>query len=651
MSEVDDILAPGGALSRVLQGYEPRQAQLSLAREVEAALKRGHHLVAEAGTGTGKTLAYLVPALLSGRTVVISTATKNLQEQVFFKDLPLLNELGLQRKVALLKGRSNYLCRARFNRFEAQPLFDAPEDAVSWPALRDWAGRTSTGDRAETELPDQWAAWARLSTTSESCAGSRCTEFERCHVTVARRKAAESQLIVVNHALFFADLALRAKGAQADLSLSVLPDYEAVVFDEAHALDEVATEAFGVAASSSRLYGLSQDAMRVAQRPDERAGLVATLALSLKEQSDAFFARASLTLALGDGAQVRLSEAMAKPLRDEAGPLLNALSTLAAACGQSSEEQSLDDVLYEAIERRAQEAAAALSFILERADPKYVYSAQQRGRAVWLKGAPIEAGTFLSQHLYEACDTTIFTSATLATTGAKPFDWAMSRLGLKGKDTRTLKVESPFDYQRQAALYLPNRLAEPNTPQFIDDAALEVERLCELTDGRAFVLFTSLKAMEAVYQRVANRLPGQVLKQGDRPRHALLESFVERPSVLFASQSFWEGVDVPGDALSLVIIDKLPFAPPNEPVTAARIEALSASGVDAFDAYQVPQAALALRQGFGRLIRTATDRGIVALLDVRVTRRRYGAAFLSALPNAQRHVTFEGVERFWLTPG
>ena len=641
--DVEGLLGTRGALRAAMPQFELRPPQVALARAVEAALENGTHLVAEAGTGTGKTLAYLVPAVLSGKKIIISTATRNLQDQIFFKDIPLLRDaVGLRFEAALLKGRANYLCANRFEAFERAPLFASPDDALHFGELRTWAMQTQTGDRAESALPDDWPSWSQLSTNSDNCLGGRCPLYEGCFVTKARRLAEASQIIVVNHALFFADLSLRIRGAED--GLRVLPRYDAVIFDEAHALEDVATEHFGVGVSSGALLQLGSDAVK-------HRGTSSALGLKLRDAAHGFFRDVQRTFFLdgreGDGGDARLNAQKMEPLRERAAPLLKALGALAAMTSGAEGELG-------AVFRRASEAALHLEYLLRADDPATVYWAQHKGRSTSLKGAPIDIGQTLAKRLYAAVDTVVFTSATLcapAVSGREgSFDFAIERFGLGGRAWKTLRVDSPFDWPRQAALYLPPQLPEPSAPGFADAAELEIQRLLELTGGRAFVLFTSLRAMEAMHARLAPRLPGQVLLQGQRPRRALLEAFTAQPSVLFASQSFWEGVDVPGDALSLVIIDKLPFAPPNEPLTAARIEAIKARGGEPFDSFQVPQAALALRQGFGRLIRSRTDRGIVALLDVRATKKRYGKALLDALPPARRFSQFDDVAQWYRTP-
>ncbi len=624
------LLGPGGELSKALPGYEHRPSQLELAREIERVLETRGTLLAEAGTGTGKTLAYLVPAALSGRKVVVSTATKTLQDQVFQKDIPLLRDtVGLPFEAAYLKGRNNYLCAHRFEAFDKSPAFATREEAALWPGLRDWALGTQTGDRAEADLPDAFAAWRQLSTTSETCLGSRCPLFEPCFVTRARRRAENADVLVVNHHLFFADLALKSRpGADG---AAVLPRYEAVVFDEAHALEDVATDYFGVQVSSFRVDDLATDALSALPPSDERSGMLSALALTVRARAEALFtaAPAVLGVAANEGA-VRLTPETGARLSAAADQFGEALAGLAALAAGGDEPELVS------VRRRAGELAEELRFVLEASAENHVYWAEPRGRGLSLRAAPIEVADELQKRLYGSVDTVVFTSATLTAQGK--FDFFARRMGvsLAGEGVRALAVGSPFDFERQAALYLPTHLPEPNDPEFPRAVADEVVALAEVTGGRAFVLFTSLRNMEAVHRLAAPRLACRALLQGERPKAALLDAFRAEPSVLFAAHSFWEGVDVPGAALSLVIIDKLPFASPGDPLVAARIDAHRARGEDPFSAYQVPDAAIALRQGFGRLIRTRSDRGVVALLDRRVTSRAYGRAFLASLPKMRR---------------
>lgn len=624
---VDDILGPNGALAAAMPGYEHRPEQLALARAVERALNDRHCLMAEAGTGTGKTLAYLAAAVLCGRKVVVSTATKTLQEQIFFKDIPLLRKSGLSFDAAYLKGRSNYLCLQRFEKFDQRPEFASRDDAKLWPALREWALQTETGDRAELELPDGFATWPLLSTTPDTCLGTQCALYEPCHVTRARRRAESALIVVVNHHLFFADLAIRS-GSGGE---GVLPPYEAVIFDEAHALEDAATEFFGMQVSNWRFDDLVADAVKALPATDERASTLGSLAIRLSGLAQELFTSLGPTLGIKGDGSMRLEARMLKPLESRVNDVIAAASALASASSGNEPELS-------AVSRRASDLSQQLDFIRQGDSHDHVYWAESRGRGLFLRAAPIDIAKELQSRLYSTGQTAIFTSATLATDSR--FDYFAGRVGLQGEGapagTERLAVASPFHYPSQAALYVPDHLPEPNDPGFVEAVAEHIAKLVDITSGRAFALFTSLRNLDAAHQMLRHRLPFQVLKQGDKPKLVLLEQFKRQPSVLFAAHSFWEGVDVAGDALSLVVIDKLPFAAPNDPLVAARIQQLEERGEDAFNAYQVPRAAIALRQGFGRLIRTKTDRGIVAVLDRRLRAKAYGRTLLRSLPAAKR---------------
>ena len=641
---VDGILGPEGALAAALPGFEHRPEQLEVSRAVERAFEARQVLLAEAGTGTGKTLAYLVPAILSGRRVVISTGTKNLQEQIFGKDIPLLRDvLGLPFHAAYLKGRSNYLCLHRYEAKAAAPSFDRPEEAVLWPRLVAWAERTQTGDRAELDLPEDFAGWRELSTTSEECLGSRCPHYEACFVTRMRREAEACDVLVVNHHLFFADLALKARpGAKGE---GVLPRYEAVVFDEAHALEEIASDYFGVQVSSFRLEDFVGDAQRALGPGDPLGGTLSALAARLRWHSEGFFRDVSQRLRLQREGAVRLAPRTLAEL-PELDEVLDVLASIGAATGREDSPELL------ALSRRSEEIAEQLEHITRSEDPGHVYWAEARGRGVFLRAAPIEVGEDLRRTLYASVDTIVFTSATL--TAGNRFDFFRRRVGLEESvetaSAETVSVASPFDYPNQAALYAPAHLPDPNAPHYAEAVADELVALAEITGGRAFALFTSLRNMEAAWRAARDRLPYQVLLQGERPKSALLEAFRAEPSVLFASHSFWEGVDVPGDALSLVVIDKLPFGSPSDPRVAARIELLRERGEDPFSAFQLPEAAIALRQGFGRLIRSSRDRGVVAVLDPRLHARSYGRSLLRSLPPARRVGDLDAL-REWFDAG
>jgi ATP-dependent DNA helicase DinG len=650
---VEAILGPGGALARALPAYEHREDQLRLAREVAVALHDRSYLVAEAGTGTGKTLAYLLPAALSGRKVIVSTATKALQEQIWLRDLPLVaGACGVEVRAAYLKGRANYWCLTRGERFAAAPTFASREEAALWPGLLAWARRTATGDRAEVDLPDQYLAWREVSATGETCLGRECERYDECFVTQARARAAEADVVLVNHHLFFADLAMRTSRA----GVEVLPGYEAVIFDEAHALPEVASDYFGLSVSSWRIEELARDAERAAGDRPDLAALLKARTGELVRAGERFFAplaagvrgqtpggggrggRGRRGAAAEPDVRATLSEALLGPLAAEQAALDEALEEVRGMLADAESPPLL------AIARRAAELRVELKAVTAMAEPSRVYFAEARGRGLFLRAVPVQVGEELRERLYGFLDTAVFTSATLAAQGS--FGYFRDQVGLAGRELAELRLAGPFDYRRQAALVVPAGMPEPSSPDFPAAAARAVEELCAITGGRAFVLCTSVRMMRAL-RDLSSGLPYPLLLQGELPKHRLLEEFRREPSVLFATQSFWEGVDVPGDALSLVIIDKLPFAPPGDPVLAARLRALEADGRDGFSELSVPQAALALRQGFGRLIRTRTDRGIVAVLDPRLTGRGYGRAFLATLPPAPLHRSLDQVRAWW----
>ncbi|HET9594592.1 MAG TPA: ATP-dependent DNA helicase [Anaeromyxobacteraceae bacterium] len=643
------VLGPDGALSRALPGYEHRGDQLALAREVARALDERRYLVAEAGTGTGKTLAYLVPVALSGRKVVVSTATKTLQEQIWSRDLPLLaGKAGVEVHAAYLKGRGNYYCLERGAKFAERPMFESRSEAALWPGVQEWARSTTTGDRSELDLPDAYGAWREISATGETCLGRDCPRYEECFVNVARARAAAADVVLVNHHLFFADLAMRTSRA----GVEVLPSYEAVVFDEAHALEDVATEYFGLMVSSWRMEELARDAERaVADRPDLQA-LVKERAGELRKASERFFG--ALAEGLRGGARWGASPRARGGSGDLKVPLdPRVLEPLAR--DQARLDAALDDVrdvfaeaeqaLLAGLSRRAGELRVELASVTAMKEPSRVYFAELRGRGVFLRAAPVNVAEELVDRLYRRVDTAVFTSATLAAGGR--LDYFRREVGLAPEfDVTEAVYPGPFDYRRQAALVVPDGLPEPSAPAFFEAAAAAVRELVEVTQGRAFVLSTSTRGMNLLREALSD-LPYALLLQGERPKGKLLEAFRERPSVLFATQSFWEGVDVPGDALSLVVIDKLPFAPPNDPVVAARVRALEAEGRDAFSELSVPAAALALKQGFGRLVRTRTDRGIVAVLDRRLVAKSYGRTFLATLPPAPLLRSVAAARRWW----
>ncbi|MBI1355364.1 MAG: DEAD/DEAH box helicase [Acidobacteria bacterium] len=629
-----DFFRRGGLLASWHPQYEYRHGQLDMAHEVELALAESKHLIVEAGTGTGKTLAYLLPTLASGRRVIISTGTKNLQEQLFYKDVPFIEQHWERPlRVAYMKGRQNYLCREKLYEAEKRPILSGFDEIEEFALIKAWEPETETGDRAELkQLRQDSGTWHKLDARRELCAGSKCPHFERCFITKMHQRAAEADLIIVNHHLFFADLALRE-----DDFASIIPDYQAVIFDEAHEIEEVAGQHFGVQLSNYRLEELARDVRNVAHQNDcGSPGLDRAIDL-LAGRAMAFFA---LFERIEGRKAFRDREGFRERFKDEYSGLLGAVQTLEAALKLIPQQP--DPVL--PLERRCSEVETALRLLFEEHDERYVYWMERRGRGVFLQATPIDVAGLLSERLFEQVPTVVLTSATLAVDGS--FDYLRDRLGVT--EARELIVPGHFDYATQALLYVASELPDPRSVQFTQRAADEALALLRASRGRAFVLFTSYQQMRAVYEIVSFALEYPCLLQGTAPNSALLEEFRSTPgAVLFATASFWQGVDVPGEQLSLVIIDKLPFAAPSDPVVEARIKAIRQAGGNPFVEYQIPDAVLTLKQGFGRLIRSSKDRGVLALLDSRVVKQSYGRIFLDSLPDYQFSTERADVVRFF----
>jgi len=637
---MQEVFGPGGLLERCMTaGYEHRAAQLEMAETVHEAFQSRRHAIVEAGTGTGKTLAYLLPAISSGRRVVISTATKSLQEQLYQKDVPFLQKyFAPNLKVAVMKGRSNFLCKAKLHQMADQPMLRGMEEIDAFRQIRDWSKFTEAGDRSElTFLADDSELWPRLDARRETCTGQKCSNFNECFVTQMHQRAKEADLIIVNHALFFADLALK----QDDFG-QILPEYGAVVFDEAHEIEDTASDYFGRQISNFRFEELARDADVALRLLHLGTPSLLRRTQRIRERSRAFFevfparegrfpfARAERAAFLEQNREAY----------DELAQALKGLETEFAATAQKPEELLR-------LSRRSFELRQEMSFLFESNEGNFVYWFERRNKGVFLAATPIDVSQILREKLFEQFDTVILTSATLTVGGR--FDYIRQRLGLDHAKEKALPPE--FDYGKQALLYLPKKMPDVRDAGFSGKATDEIVELLELSQGRAFCLFTSYAQMNDLYERIRTRVDFPLLLQGTAPRSVLLERFKNTPgAVLFATASFWQGVDVPGEQLSCVIVDKLPFAVPSDPIVAARVKALEEDGRNAFGEYQVPQAVLALKQGFGRLIRTKTDRGILALLDTRIQRMAYGKIFLESLPAYRKTQELAEVARFMEAP-
>lgn len=633
---IAEIFAPGGMLEKCMpQGYEHRGSQLEMAEILEQAFQKKRHAIVEAGTGTGKTLAYLVPAIRSGRRVVISTATKSLQEQLFTKDIPFLQKhFAPDLKVAVMKGRSNFLCRQKVHWMEGQPALKGLDEVDWFAQIADWEKLTETGDRAELNfLPDDADLWHRLDARREACTGQKCPEFNRCFITAMHQRAAQADIVIVNHHLFFADLALR----QDDFG-SILPEYAAVIFDEAHEIEDVAGSYFGRGISNYRFEELARDAEQALRMTREGSAALLRRVTRIKERSRNFFDAFPQREGRSPFEQAEREQFIAHNRESYDGVLraLKALETEIAALPGKSEELIN-------IARRSFELRGETEFLMETAERNYVYWMERRNKGIFLAATPIDVSGILREQLFERFETVVLTSATLAVAGR--FDFLRQRLGFSNGLERVLPTE--FDYRAQALLYIPSRMPDVRDAAFPEKATQEITRLIEITEGRAFCLFTSLSQMKEIYGRVRKAVDFPLLLQGTSPRPALLEKFRNTPNaVLFATSSFWQGVDVPGEQLSCVIVDRLPFAVPSDPVVAARVRALQEEGRNPFAEYQVPEAVLALKQGFGRLIRARTDRGVLAILDNRIERMQYGKIFLASLPEYSITREIADVERF-----
>ena len=632
---MQEIFGPEGLIAQTHPEYEYRPGQIQMAEAVMRAFEDQHHLIVEAGTGTGKTLAYLVPAVaaaLSGRgRVIVSTGTKNLQEQLMDKDIPFLqNVLPSKFTATCMKGRNNYVCLTRLGRAENAPVLEGLEEVDYFEQVSHWARSSTHGDRAELrDLPESLSFWRHIDARSETCLGQKCLDYDPCFITRMRQRAIESDIVVVNHHLFFADLALR-NGAYG----SVLPEYSAVILDEAHLIEDVASEYFGAQVSNYQVDDLLHDVASQRIENDEVDREVTKSAARAERLAENFWM--GFREGRGDEGRYpiipgtfakrsREGEIVSTPLGDLYVSFDGALARL---------ETTLDALRDKPVEienlvRRIRQLRFDLQFVVTGSDRKFVYWFERRGRGIFLRASPIDVAGLLEDKLFSEVGTVVLTSATLSSAGN--FSFIRERLGLD--KARDLIAASSFDFEQQAVLYLPTQMPDPRSPEWAKAAAAEVIRILNATDGRAFVLSTSLSGMQSLYDLVMPEVDYYCLVQGSASKGQLLERFRETPnSVLFATSSFWQGVDVRGEQLSCVIIDKLPFAVPTDPLVAARQRYIEQQGGSSFHEYSVPQAIIALKQGLGRLIRSTTDKGVLAVLDPRLRTKGYGRLFLQSLP-------------------
>ena len=632
-SRCADLLGADGPFSEVLPGFAPREAQIQMAAAVEKALAQKSSLVVEAGTGIGKTLAYLVPAMLSGERVIISTGTKTLQDQLYFRDLPLVRDaLGESIKTALLKGRANYLCLHRMMIARAEGRLPSREAVAELEAVTDWSAKTIDGDLSiASVLTEESGLLPLVTSTADNCLGSECPQFEDCYVARARREAQDADIVVVNHHLLFADMAIKQSGFG-----EVLPGASAFIVDEAHQAPETASRFFSVSLSARQINELCRDFLAESAEVSGSMGIlrepVADCLQKLKEIqlviSDRMPERGSWQELVGD-VQVRTA---LQQLDQSIHGIAAAVTDLAGRA------RGMDGCIERLME---------LQLWLDRFDAEQsageVRWFEKRGRGFAIHITPLEVSTPFNAFRENLDAAWLFTSATLSVGG--DFGHFTAQMGLE--DAQTLQLDSPFDYPNNAMMWLPDHLPEPRDAEFVPALLEDVIPLLEASQGRAFLLFTSHRALRRAAELLADRVSFPLFVQGEQPRSVLLEQFRQSgEGVLLGSSSFWEGVDVIGDALSLVVMDKLPFAAPDDPVMEARSDLLRKSGGNPFIQLYLPQAVISLKQGAGRLIRDVNDRGALVICDPRIQTKSYGRVFRDSLPPMRQAADHSEVEKF-----
>ena len=632
---IESILEKDGLLARSLQGFEFRPSQLQMALLIKDSIGNNIPALIEAGTGTGKTFGYLVPVILSGKKSVISTGTKNLQEQIYFKDIPLLNKAAhLNIDAVMMKGRENYLCLHKYHQYISQLSLLETSQTKKIGKLKEWLKKTEFADRGEIPwLSDDDTLWSALSSSSDQCLGSECLFSDKCFLGKLRSRAARAKIIIVNHHLFFADMKVK-KGGFGE----IIPRFQVAVFDEAHTIEEIATAYFGESLSTRQLTDLMGDLkketkkMRGVDRSRMEKGVASIQAgIELLKGALAGYEKK------GRLDQKTLSNLSQGPAREiDRGLKLVYKDTNLTRLKNTPLQPLLD---------RAGEIDSLLEEILKQRGSNWLNWYERRKRSLILHSSPLDISESMNEFLYDKVQTAIFTSATLSTNGT--FDYTRSRLGLPDEAFQEI-CQSHFDFETQTILYIPENLPPPNSPDFITQAAEEILKILKRTEGRALLLFTSYHNLNVAYEILKDRIPYTMYRQGQAPRSVLLDEFRQDiHSVLFATGSFWQGVDVPGEALSCLIIDKLPFDSPGEPIVAARIDAIRSQNHNPFMEYQVPSAIISLKQGLGRLIRKKSDRGILSILDVRIMKSRYGRFFLESLPNIPLSHDLSDIDRFF----